>query len=85
MVRLNVTLDRHTYAELEKQARQLKKPCAQIAKEILAEGLARRTVTERRKKLAADYRAGRADARMILRDLEAPQWELFDDEEAGSL
>jgi len=82
MARLNVTLDRHTYAELEKQARQLKKPCTRIAREILVEGLARRTATERREKLAADYRAGRADARAILKDLESPQWELLDDEEA---
>jgi hypothetical protein len=82
MARLNVTLDRHTYAELERQAKQLKKPCARVAKEILAEGLVRRTAAKRREKLAADYRAGRADARAILKDLEAPQWGLMDDEEA---
>jgi len=50
-------------------------------KEILSEGLARRTAPERHKKLAADYRAGRVDARAVLKDLESPQWELMDAEE----
>jgi len=48
----------------------------------LSEGLARREATTRRKKLAADYRAGRADARALLDDLESPQLELLDDEGA---
>jgi len=81
MARLSLTLDRNTYAELERHAKQLGKPCARVVKEILSEGLARRTAAERHKKLAADYRAGRADARAVLKDLESPQWELMDDEE----
>jgi hypothetical protein len=81
MVRLNLTLDSDTYAELERHAKQLGKPRARIVKEILSEGLARRTAAERRKKLAEDYLAGRADARALLSDLESSQWELLDNED----
>ena len=82
MARLNVTLDRSMYAELEKRAKQLGKPRARIVKEILSEGLARRATAARRKKLAADYVVGRADARAVLKDLESSQWELLDDDES---
>ena len=82
IMRLNVTLDQKTYEALEKQAKQTRKPCARVAKEILSEGLARRDAVARRKKLAADYRAGRADARALLNDLESVQLELLDDEGA---
>jgi len=71
MRRLNVTLDQETYAALERQAKQTRKPCARVAKEILSEGLAQRNAAARHKKLAADYRAGRADARALLNDLES--------------
>ena len=81
MARLNLTLDCDTYAELEKHAKRLGKPRTRVAKDLLAEGLARRATVERRQKLAADYRAGRADAQALLKDLESPQWELVDDEE----
>lgn len=82
MKRLNVTLDQVTYEALERQAKQTRKTCAKVAEDLLSEGLARREVTTRRKKLAADYRAGRADARALLDDLESPQLELLDDEGA---
>ena len=82
MARLNLTLDRDTYAELEKHAKQVGKPRARVVKEILSEGLARRAAAERRRKLAADYLAGRADARAALKDLESPQSELLDDEDS---
>ena len=65
---------------LERHAKQARKPCTRVTKEILLEGLAQREAAARCKKLAADYRAGRADARALLNDLEAPQLELLDDE-----
>lgn len=73
-------LDQETYGTLEKQAKQTRKPCARIAKEILSEGLARRDAAARRKQLVADYRAGRADARAVLNNFESVQLELLDDE-----
>jgi hypothetical protein len=82
MVKVNVTLDQKTYAALERHAKRTRKPCARVAKEILAEGLARRDAIARREKLAADYRAGRGDARAVLNDLESSQLELLDDEGA---
>ena len=82
MRRLNVTLDRETYEALERFAKQARKPCARVAKEILSEGLAQRDAAARRRKLAADYRSGRADARALLNDLESLQLELLDDEGA---
>ena len=80
MTRLNLTLDRATSAALERYAKRLGKPRARLVKEILTEGLARRDATTRRKKLAGDYLAGRADARALLKDLESSQLELMDDE-----
>ena len=82
MMKLNMTLDQKTSAALERQARQVRKPCAKLAREILMEGLARREAALRRKKLAADYRAGRVDTRALLNDLEAPQLELLNDKES---
>ena len=82
MARLNLTLDPDTYSELEKHARQLRTPRARLAKDLLTEGLARRAAAERRRRLAADYAAGRRDARAVLKDLEAAQLALLDDEGA---
>ena len=73
-------LDQQTYEALEKQAKQTRKPCARIAKEILSEGLARRDAAARHKQLVADYRAGRADARAVLNNFASGQLELLDDE-----
>ncbi|MGH7964723.1 MAG: hypothetical protein ACRERD_23405 [Candidatus Binatia bacterium] len=72
MARLNLTLNAATYTELEKHAKRQGKPRARVVAELLSEGLARRAVRERRKKVAADYLAGRADARALLKDLESP-------------
>lgn len=80
MRQLNVRLDQKTYDALEKQAKQTRKPCARIAKEILSEGLTRRDAAARRKQLVADYRAGRADAHAVLNDFGSVQLELLDDE-----
>lgn len=79
-MKLHVTLDQRAYETLERHAKQARKPCTRVAREILLEGLAQRDAAARRNKLAADYRAGRADARALLNDLEAPQLELLDDE-----
>jgi hypothetical protein len=81
MARLNLTLDADTFRHLERYGRRAGMPLARLAKELLAEGLARREAVERRRQLARDYVAGRADAGALLRDLEGPQLELLDDEE----
>jgi hypothetical protein len=57
-------------------------PDPPLARELLREGLAQREAAERCKQLVADYAAGRGDARALLRDLEAGQFELMDDEDA---
>jgi hypothetical protein len=82
MMKLHVTLDQKTFEILERQAKKARKPCASMAKEILSEGLAQRDAAARREQLAADYRAGRADARALLNDFESFQVELLDDEGA---
>jgi hypothetical protein len=82
MARLNLTLDDDTFRRLDRHTRRVGKPRAKVATEILREGLARLEAAERRKRLAADYAAGRADARALLKDLESPQLELLDDEGA---
>ena len=82
MARLNLTLDADTFRQLDRHTRRVGKPRAKVATEILREGLARREAAERRKRLARDYAAGRPDARALLKDLESPQIELLDDEDA---
>jgi metal-responsive CopG/Arc/MetJ family transcriptional regulator len=82
MARINLTLDRDTYGELERHAKRVGKPRARIVKEILVEGLARYTARERRQRLARDYAAGRPDARAVLNDLEFDQLEFLGDEDA---
>jgi hypothetical protein len=80
MARLNLTLDRDTYAELDEHAKRARKPRARVATELLVEGLARHAAFERRKRLARDYDAGRSDARALLNDLESGQADLLGDE-----
>lgn len=82
MKRLNVILNQETYEALERQAKQTRRTCAKVAEDLVLEGLTRRDAATRRKKLVADYRAGRADARALLNDLESSQLELLDDEGA---
>jgi hypothetical protein len=81
MARLNLTLDQDTYAELGAHAKRARKPRARVAKELLIEGLAHHAARERRRRLARDYAAGRADARALLHEWEAGQLELLDDDE----
>ncbi len=82
MQRLNLTLDDDTVRQLDRHTKRVGKPRARVATEILREGLARREAVERRKRLAADYAAGRPGARALLKDLEAAQLELLGDEDA---
>jgi metal-responsive CopG/Arc/MetJ family transcriptional regulator len=82
MARLNLTLDEDTLRQLDRHTKRSGKPRAALARELLREGLAQREAAERRKQLAADYAAGRADTRALLKDLEAGQLALMDDEGA---
>lgn len=81
MARLNLTLDADTFARLDRHAKRQGARRAGLARRILREGLDAREALERRKKLAADYAAGRSDARELLEELEAPQLEWFDGED----
>jgi len=80
MARLNLTLDRDTYSELNERAKRAQKPTAKVAKELLVEGLARHSALEHRRRLARDYTEGRSDAHSLLNDLEAAQLDLLRDE-----
>jgi predicted transcriptional regulator len=80
MSRINLTLDADTEQRLARHAKRLGKPRAAAARQLLSDGLARREAQERRKTLAADYSAGRHDAREILEDLERAQLDLLDEE-----
>jgi len=82
MARLNLTLDDDTFRRLDRHIKRAGKPRAALARELLCEALAQREAAERRKQLAADYAAGRGAARALLRDLEAGQLDLMDDEDA---
>jgi hypothetical protein len=82
MARVNLTLDEDTFRDLNRHSKRLGKPRATVVRELLREGLARRAAAERRKRLAADYAAGRGDALIVLKDLELAQVELMDDEDA---
>ena len=79
MERLNLTLDEGTSGALARHAQREGKPRASLARELIAEALARREALDRRRKLARDYAAGRGDALEVLGDLEAGQLELLDE------
>jgi hypothetical protein len=80
MARLNLTLDPDTSSRLDRHARRAGTRRASLARELLREALARREALERRRQLAADYTAGRADARKVLADFEAAQLDLLDED-----
>jgi len=80
MARVNLTLDADTYGRLSKFAKVSQTRCAAAARRLLREALDQRESAARRAKLAADYAAGRADARELLKDLETPELELLGDE-----
>lgn len=81
MSRLNLTLDDDTHDWLARHAAAADVAVAAFARELLREAVARREADARRRKLARDYAAGRADAAELLRDLEAPQLEGLLDED----
>lgn len=74
MSRLNMTLDDDTDHRLERHARRAGLRVASFARELLREALDRRELAERRRKLAADYAADRADAAALLQELETIQY-----------
>ena len=82
MARLNLTLDEDTFRRIDRHTKRTGRPRAALARELRREGRAQREAAERRKQLANDYAAGRPDARALLRDLEAGQLTLIDDEGA---
>lgn len=73
MSRLNLTLDPDTLAWLERHASAAKVGVASLARQLVKEAVEHRDRTARRRKLASDYAAGRADAQDILRDVELAQ------------
>ena len=81
MSRLNLTLDKVTFARLGKRARKEGAPRAALARRLVQEGLDHREELERRRKLAADYSADRADIKDLLHDLEGRQLELLADDD----
>jgi hypothetical protein len=80
MSRLNLTLDGDTLAWLQRHASKAKTGVASLARQLIEEAVEHRESLRRRRKLAADYAAGREDARALLADLEAPQLEGLLDE-----
>jgi hypothetical protein len=79
MPRLNLTLDEDTFGRLTRHAKGQGGRRAALARRILREGLDAREARDRRRKLAADYAAGRPDARELLEHLERPQLDWFDE------
>jgi hypothetical protein len=75
MSRLNMTLSADTERTLARYAKRLRVPVATFARIVLCEGLAQRENLEKRRQLARDYAAGRADAAEILDELEDLQLE----------
>ncbi|MDX2011391.1 MAG: hypothetical protein SFW67_14415 [Myxococcaceae bacterium] len=68
MSRLNLTLPADTLAALKRHARGQR--VTRVARTLIEEGLARAEALERKKALARDYAAGRADAVALLKDFE---------------
>lgn len=68
MSRLNLTLPSDTLAALKRHAKGRR--VARVARALIEDGLARIEALERKRALARDYAAGRADAVALLRALE---------------
>lgn len=78
MARLNMTLMNDTLLKLTVRAKRARKPVATLAREVLEKALAEMEAEERRLKWAADYIAGREDARELLAEMESAQLELIE-------
>jgi metal-responsive CopG/Arc/MetJ family transcriptional regulator len=81
MGRLNLTLDESTLKALDRYARVDKRRRAALARDLIAEALSRRSAMERRRKWAADYAAATPEDLADLREWEAGQLDLLDDDE----
>ncbi|MBK6692218.1 MAG: hypothetical protein IPG50_08430 [Myxococcales bacterium] len=79
MARVNLTLDDDTKSWLDRHAKPDRR--AALARTLIREAIDRREALARRKKLAADYAAGRADSRGLLEDFEAGSLEVLGLEE----
>ncbi len=80
MSRLNLTLDDDTIRVLMRHAARQDLAVAAFVRLLIREALEQREALARRRKLAADYAAGRSDVREMLTDLERPQLEGLLDE-----
>ena len=81
MARLNLTLDAGTFEALQKDARKAKTRVATHARHLLRAAIADMGRRERRRRWAEAYRADRADASAVLRDLEPGELEIMGDED----
>lgn len=72
-----MTLDDDTFRSLQRHAGEEHSRLATFAGRLLRDALERREARERARALAADYRAGAADVRGGLDDLELAQLDLM--------
>ena len=77
MARLNLTLDGETLHAIERHAKEHETTVAGAARGLLRAALDRVEAARRQRKLAADYAAGRKDARRLLREMQDAQAELL--------
>jgi hypothetical protein len=82
MGRINMTLDEVSCGRLKRYAKRLGRSQATVAGDLVREGLERRAAEERRRSLATDYAADRADAQEVLVVMEPGQLEILGDEDA---
>ena len=80
MARINLTLTDDTASRLDSHARRSGMARSAMARMLIREGLSRMEAEERRRILAADYAAGRADNERLLEELEPSQTEILGDE-----
>lgn len=81
MSRLNLTLDDDTFEWIERHAARHKIRQAALARQLLQEAVARREAIAQRRKLAADYAAGREDAAELLQEMESGELALLNSEQ----
>ena len=80
MARLNLTLDEETWRRLDEHARRSGERRASLARRLLKEALGRRDLIQRRQRVAQDYAAAGPRDAELLRELEAGQLDLLDDD-----